>query len=70
LSLPAMTSARSTPGSGAAIVVMTKLSHFPRRSLTSSLPEATSASISALLPSVPTITTAGAAGGVVDAVGR
>lgn len=48
-----ITNARSTPGSGWSTTVWRLVSHLPRIAETSSLPRATSPSISGLRPTVP-----------------
>jgi hypothetical protein len=58
LSLPAITSALATPGSGLAIVSRKNDSHLPAIWLTSILCSRTSRSMSGLRPTVPMITTA------------
>src|SRR5712692_11453512 len=55
-SLPAITNPIATFGSGLETVAIRKLSHLPRKLVTSSFLARTSASITELLPSVPTIT--------------
>jgi hypothetical protein len=62
LSLPAITSARSTPGSGLLSVCTCQPSHLPWMAETSSAPDLINWSISALLPTVPMMTMSAPAG--------
>ncbi len=55
-SLPAMTSARRTPGSGSRTTCCSEVSHLPAIPVTSSFPARTRPSISGLAPMVPTST--------------
>ena len=61
-SLPAITNARRTPGTGLSTTCWSEVSHCPAIPVTSSFPAETSWSMSGLLPTVPIRTISSAAG--------